>query len=157
MLSKSHIDTAQRRFDRVLPIRAGAGVVQVTIGFRLGIPAHRDRQARQPGGDAFRRLAMQPLPFAARRAKIKAVSDIAPAAPQRRRRRRIDRAIGNDDAVHLARPFRRYEAGGDIGHDHFRVAFERIAEAATAAAPQPDQLAELGAGDGALADIVRPN
>src|SRR5439155_1893470 len=45
--------------------------------------------------------------------------------------------------------------GRDIGCNHLRIALERLAKATPTAAPQPDDLAQFGAVDRALADIVR--
>src|SRR5260370_28997232 len=67
----------------------------------------------------------------------------------------VGRDGGERHGVNVAGPLGRDEAVGDIGRDQCRVALERIAKAAAAAAPKRDDFAELGAVDGVLADIVR--
>src|SRR5215208_8372649 len=55
-LAERGIDIGERGGDRLGPVRPGADGVQVTVGFGLGVAAHRDRQCRQPSLDALRRL-----------------------------------------------------------------------------------------------------
>src|SRR5580765_4501385 len=110
----------------------------MAVGLALRMAAHRYGQARQPGGDPLRSVAVNPLPRGARRAEIETVAPLLLAVPQCGRHRGFDLAVGNRDAVNLARPIEGYEPGGDIGGDHLGDALERVAKEAPSPTPQTE-------------------
>src|SRR5262249_35121559 len=81
-----------------------AALVETTINLGLRVAAYRNGQARQPRREALRREPVHALPFRARRPEIEMLCNVAAAPAQRRGRRRIDRAIGGDYAVHPPPP-----------------------------------------------------
>ena len=136
-------------------IRAGSARTQPLVGMRLRISPHADRQRRQPRRDALGRLAVHALPFAARlrRNRNRRVAALAVSQPRGRRDRPIVVAIQRD-AIDLPRPLARHQPGGDIARHRGRIARERIAVAAAAAAPQADHLVQLRPVHRALADVA---
>src|ERR1700674_186454 len=135
---------ADRRGDGVLRIGPGSRCMQVPIDLTLRVTLDAGRQRRQPRRDAFRHVAMQTLPVAARRSEVERLLPVPPRVPQLIAQqpgcRDVDPGARQGNAVNVTSASARHQAGADIVGDRSRIALERSAEAATAAAPDPDDL-----------------
>src|SRR6185312_13862946 len=144
-------DGGKRGLDRLAPVGAEACVVQAAVDFRLRVSAHSGGESRQKYADPLGRRCVYMLPVLASLAVVESVRAGMRRGAQPGGRRRV----AGDDPVDVAGALDGDEAVGDIRLDQRRVAGHRVAETAAAAAPQADRLAELGAVNRALADVVR--
>lgn len=134
-IADAHLEIGEALGDRLLDVRRAGAPVCLLVGERVPAGTARPLPVGEDDRDRDARRRRQ-------RALGLAPDALAPdLLPPRRARRLVDRPVGaEDDAVDDPRVLGRDVARADVDRDGLRIAQERVAEAASAAADRDEDI-----------------